>query len=180
MDFDDFILNQEVFINGSAYINNYYQAYGIVFNADSAQVLNNASGFFPFRLPNNTQDYSAMIVYNSIMNVASGFTQSLSFYFTNVVDSNPNIVYSDAIVRVFSELDGAGCVLAQVTLPITPDYSTNAACEAVLPNPLGRCPLELMNLSFGGTAKSVQFYQPATTGGFVSITLGSTSLTPSQ
>jgi hypothetical protein len=69
------------------------------------------------------------------MNVAGGFTQFLSYYYTN-------IAAAAATIQVYSGLDGGGMLLAQAQLPSTGQNPLFSGAEL---------------LPFGGTASSVVF-----------------------
>jgi hypothetical protein len=80
------------------------------------------------------------------MNVGSGFTQSLSFYY-----ANPN---QDTTVSIYSDINGGGKLIAELFLPRT-----------IYQDPNGNLfPAQYASISFLGTAKSVDFIKMASRG----------------
>ena len=78
------------------------------------------------------------------INVAAGFTTSLSFYYSTN--------YSDGFVSVYDGLNGTGSLLGTISLPA--NYQ-NGGCTG---DPNGAfCNWDLINVPFTGTAKSVVF-----------------------
>jgi hypothetical protein len=70
------------------------------------------------------------------MDVAGGFTQYLSYYYINIANS-------DAMVQIYSGLDGTGTLLAQESLPSLAGTNAIFSNQVVVP--------------FAGTAYSVVF-----------------------
>lgn len=89
------------------------------------------------------------------MNVASGFKQSLSFYY-----GNPN---QDSTISIYSETNGAGQLLATLFLPRT-SYVPIDGGE-------NRFDMNYASVSFSGTAKSVDFLDMAHRGYVDDITI---------
>jgi len=80
------------------------------------------------------------------MNVAAGFTDRLSFYYTN-----PN---GDNSIYIYSGTTGTGALLATLFLPRT--------AENGQPDPTGTLsPFSFVSIAFSGTARSVDFRQLA-------------------
>ena len=88
-----------------------------------------------------------------VMNVAAGFTTGFSFFYADQVNHTGS-------VSVFSGLDGTGTLLANLTLPSTPNPYTVFV-------PIG--------VTFLGTAESVVFSGSANYIAFDDVTLGSAS-----
>ena len=80
------------------------------------------------------------------MDVPNGLTDGFSFFYSAIGLSG--------VVNVWSGLDSTGNLLATVQLPVTPsEVGTNPAC-----NPSGDyCPFFPIDVSFSGTAMSVDF-----------------------
>jgi hypothetical protein len=97
-----------------------------------------------------------------IMDVLAGFTTGFSFFYTS-----PNFTGS---VTVWSGPNATGTILANLTLPTTPN-------GAGVPGCLGTnfCPYEPFGVSFAGTAQSVDFSGSANQIGFADITLGAST-----
>jgi hypothetical protein len=104
-----------------------------------------------------------MSVGGAIMDVPAGFTTGFSFYYASP--------YATGSVTVYDGLDGTGNVLETLTLPETPNYSTDPACQ------MSYCPWEPIGVGFGGTALSVNFGGGADNIGFDNITLGASTPT---
>ena len=95
------------------------------------------------------------------MNVASGFTQGLSFYY-----SNPN---GDNSIYIYSGTTGTGTLLATLFLPVTPWNGQ--------PDPTGTLsPFSFVSVAFSGTARSVDFRQLAHRAYVDNLTLAATTV----
>jgi PEP-CTERM motif len=132
--------------------------YGITFGADSLALIsqdNGGTGHF------NGAPYDTVAGFQSgsgdIMNIASGFTTGVSFYYSSPL--------APGSVTVWSGLNGTGTLLADITLAITPVGV--AGCDTVF------CPWVPFGVTFSGTAESVDFSGTAAEIGFSAVTLGS-------
>jgi hypothetical protein len=132
--------------------------YGITFGPNSLALISaddGGTGGF------NGAPYDTVAVFLSgpgdIMNVASGFTTAVSFYY-----SSPDVPGS---VTVWSGPGGTGTELAEIALPTTPSGGTG--CDT------GFCPWFPIGVTFSGTAESVDFTGTADEIGFSAVTLGS-------
>jgi hypothetical protein len=95
-----------------------------------------------------------------VMDMPAGFTTGLSFFYS--------AVKLPGSVSVYSGLDGAGTLLASLSLPVTPSEPGTPGC------PYGAyCPWFPIGVSFSGRAESVVFSGSANFIGFDNITLGS-------
>lgn len=93
----------------------------------------------------------------AVMNVAAGFEEGFSFFYTTLTE--------DAFVNVYSGLDGTGGILA--TLVLSPNSAT---CSG---DPTGEfCGFEAIGASFVGVALSVAFDGVADQVAFDDITFG--------
>jgi len=91
------------------------------------------------------------------MNVAAGFDTGFSFYYSAIV--------APGVVRVWSDLNGTGTLLAELALPLTP------ASGAM--DPTGQfSPFLPFGVAFDGIAHSVDFSGTANQIGFDNVTLG--------
>lgn len=94
---------------------------------------------------------------NAYMNVASGFTNGFSFFYSSA---------SAASVNVYDGLDGTGNVLA--TLNLANQYNLNCSGD-----PNGQfCNWTPVGVTFTGTAKSVGFSGAASIAAFDDVTIG--------
>ena len=136
------------FYNGGAGTN-----YGVSFGADSLAVVQSAAGGSG-NFTNNPSGVTVAFFLSGpgdVMNVAAGFTTGFSFFYADQVGFTGS-------VNVYSGLDGAGTLLASLSLPSTPDpYNVWV--------PIG--------VTFAGTAQSAVFSGAANFIGFDDITLGS-------
>jgi hypothetical protein len=138
--------------------------FGITFGADSLATISEDSG--------GTGDFDGA-PFNTvaffeggpgdIMNVASGFTTGLSFYYSSPL--------APGSVTVWSGLDGSGTQLADIILPTTPLRGTG--CDTDF------CPWVPFGVTFSGTAESVDFSGGTGEIGFSAITLRSAIPEPS-
>jgi hypothetical protein len=136
--------------------------YGITFGADSRALISEddgGSGAFN-EAPNDTVAYFVSGP-GDLMNVVSGFTTGLSFYYSSPA--------APGSVTVWSGLNGTGTELADIILPTTPEGGTG--CNT------SYCPWVGMGFTFSGTAESVDFSGSTDEIGFSAITVGSASLT---
>lgn len=131
---------------------------GITFEANSRALISvddGGTGGF------NGAPYDTVAIFRTgpgdVMNVASGFTTGLSFFY-----SSPDALGS---VTVWSGPDDTGTLLATLALPTTPSGGTG--CDT------GFCPWVPIGITFAGTAESVDFNGTADEIGFSAITLGS-------
>jgi hypothetical protein len=98
-----------------------------------------------------------------VMNVPSGFSGGLSFYYSAATEAG--------IVRVFSGVDGLGDELATLVLTTTPADGQ--------PDPTGMfSPLLPLGTAFAGTAHSVDFSGAIAVFAFDNLTLGSATPHP--
>jgi hypothetical protein len=91
------------------------------------------------------------------MNVASGFTNGFSFYYS--------AVNQPGVVNVWSGPNATGTMLASLALPVTP--SGGPGCTGSF------CPWFPIGVTFSGTAHSVDFGGTVNQIGFDNITIGS-------
>ena len=127
--------------------------YGITFGGDSLALISYAAGGGGNFTGSPTMPTIAFFLSGAgdVMDVPAGFDTGFSFYYADQVGFTGS-------VTVYSGLDGAGSVLASLSLPSTPDpYNVWV--------PVG--------VSFAGTAQSVIFSGAADYIGFDDITLGS-------
>ena len=95
----------------------------------------------------------------TFMNVAAGFSDGFSFFYTAPTQSGS--------VSVFDGLDGTGNQLATLALPTTPSQCTGVAADF--------CPFFPIGVSFSGTAQSVSFAGVANQIVFDDVTFGSST-----
>jgi hypothetical protein len=95
-----------------------------------------------------------------VMNVASGFSSGLNFFYTAGFASGQT-----ETVTVWSGANGTGTVLATITLA-----NNNSGCTGPL-----YCNWSDAGLSFSGTAQSVTFSGPGDELGLADITVGSSA-----
>ncbi len=97
------------------------------------------------------------------MNIANGFSGSLSFYYSN--PNNPSKIY------IYDDLNKTGNLLATLDLPLTPYQGAM--------DPTGDLsPLVQASVSFAGVAKSVDFGELANSAYVDDITLGALNPPP--
>ena len=146
------------FYNGSGISNT--PNYGVTFSSNFyglRSVYNGGSGAFA---PNPTGTPAIFInglagtTATGYMNVASGFTSGIQFFYTAGFNET---------VSIWSGANGTGTVLA--TLSLSPN---NSGCTS-FPT---YCSWTSIGLSFSGTAKSVSFSGPVNGIGISDITLG--------
>lgn len=127
--------------------------YGITFGSDSLALISSADGGSG-NFSNNPSGDTILYFLSGpgdVMDVPAGFTTGFSFYYA---------AYYSGSVSVYSGLDGGGSLLANLTLPVTPNPYTVWV-------PFG--------VTFAGTAESVVFSGSANYIGFDNITLGSST-----
>jgi hypothetical protein len=132
---------------------------GIVFGSDSLALISNADGGSG-NFSNNPSGDTVMYFLSGpgdVMNVAGGFNTGFSFFYSDQVGFTGS-------VQVFSGLNGTGTLLANLSLPSTPNPYTVFV-------PIG--------VTFAGTAESVIFGGSANFIAFDNITLGSSTATGS-
>ena len=134
--------------------------YGIEFSADTLAVIDSDAGGTG-NFGNEPSPDTIMFFLSgeqAIMNVAAGFEDGFSFFYTSLTE--------DAFVNVYSGLDGTGDILA--TLMLGP---TGSDCSG---DPTGQfCNFEAIGATFAGVAMSVAFGGVADQVGFDDITFGS-------
>lgn len=134
--------------------------YGIEFSDDTLSIIDrDAGGSGNF---GNEPSPDTILFFlegdRAVMNVAAGFENGFSFFYTSLTE--------DAFVNVYSGLDGTGDILA--TLMLGP---TGSDCSG---DPTGQfCNFEAIGASFVGVAFSVAFGGVANQVGFDDITFGS-------
>lgn len=145
-------------------IENYYNGgaggnLGVAFGSNALSVIDSDAG----GIGNIANEPSANTVMfflsgsNAYMNVASGFTNGFSFFYSSA---------SAASVNVYDGLDGTGNVLA--TLNLANQYNLNCSGD-----PNGQfCNWTPVGVTFTGTAKSVGFGGTANYVAFDDITIG--------
>ena len=92
------------------------------------------------------------------MNVAAGFDTGFSFFYSAIV--------APGVIRVWSDLDGTGTLLAELDLPLTPFGGAMDPTGAF-------SPFLTFGVAFDGIAYSVDFAGTANQIGFDNVTLGS-------
>jgi hypothetical protein len=139
-------------------------SYGIVFGTDSIVAISAAAGGSENNYNQPSGSNSALYFLSGpgdIMNVAAGFTTGFSFYESGPVGGT---------VMVYSGLNDTGTVLASLSLPATPQGSTDGGIVNgyySVWTPVG--------VTFSGTAESVDFSGTANEIAFDAITLGSST-----
>jgi hypothetical protein len=134
--------------------------YGIVFGSDALAIPNG-----PSSNANNQPGGATGSMYflggpGDVMDVAGGFTNGFSFFYTSP--------YYSGAVQVYSGLDGTGTLLENLTL-----NSTNAYCTS-----LPYSCWDAAGVSFAGTAESAVFTGTANFIAFSDVTLGSSTPGP--
>lgn len=121
--------------------------YGIAFPGDTNTYLNaylnqgtRGARFWGEPTPNTALSFQQS---GAWMNVASGFTDSLSFYY-----ANPN---GNSTISIYSEINGGGQRLATLFLPQTAYTGQDGHIF----------PMSFVSLGFSGVAKSVDFLSMA-------------------
>lgn len=128
--------------------------YGVTFGSDSLALISSVDGGSG-NFTNSPAPGETVLFFLSgpgdIMDVSAGFTTGFSFYYADAADLTGS-------VGVYSDLDGAGSLLATLNLSSTPNpYNVWV--------PIG--------VTFAGTAESVIFSGSANYIGFDNVTLGS-------
>jgi len=143
--------------------------YGITFGTDSLASISQAaggSGNFD-GAPSMPTTLYFLSGSGDIMNVPAGFTTGFSLFY-----SSP---FSTGSATVYSGLDGTGSVLQTLTLPSTPNGTTNGPpCSGAF----AYCPWVPTGVAFRGTAYSVEFSVAPNSTAFDNVTLGSSTPTP--
>ena len=120
-------------------ITNHYSAQGITFGADALTASNDELGPYFSNSPSGPAG-SVMFAFgsNAAMNVASGFTGTVSFYYSALVDT---------VVSVYSGLNGTGTQL----------YTFNLAANTSSCSVPAACNWDVASVDLGGVAQSIQF-----------------------
>ena len=136
--------------------------FGVTFSDNSLAIIKNTAGGSGNFGGTPSGDTIAFFLSGTanIMNVINGFDTGFSFFYSAV--NNPGFV------EVYDDIDGTGNLLASIGLPLTPDGSSDPACDFN-----NFCPFVPIGVAFSGIAKSVNFGGSANQIGFDDITLGS-------
>jgi hypothetical protein len=137
--------------------------YGVSFGADSLAIISNTAGGSG-NFDGNPSGNTILFFLNGpgdVMNVSAGFTKGFSFFY-----SSP---FNTGSVQVYSGLNGTGTLLANLSLPTTPQGEGTGSCNSFD----AYCPWVPFGVSFSGTAMSAVFTGTANHIGFDDITLGS-------
>ena len=102
---------------------------------------------------------------SAVMNVAGGFSQGLSFYYT--------APYVGGVVNIWSGADATGSLLASLELPTTGDGFAVAGCLQT-----NFCPYTPISVTFAGLAGSVDFAGAENQMAFDNIRLENVSAVP--
>lgn len=134
--------------------------YGVSFPGSTNAYINNGSygaHFYGEPTPNTALSFQQG---GAWMNVALGFSDSLSFYY-----ANPN---NDSTIKIYSEINGGGQLLGTLFLPQTPYQGLNGNIF----------PMSFTSLSFSGVAKSVDFVSMAHRGYVDDLTINTVAAVP--
>jgi PEP-CTERM motif len=133
--------------------------FGVSFSGNSLAIIDaDAGGSGNFGGEPTPDTILFFLTGTAIMNVAAGFTDGFSFYYSAI--NNPGFI------TVYDGLNGTGNVLANLDLPLTP---VNGA-----PDPTGQfSPLLPVGVAFQGVARSIDFGGTVNQIGFDNITFGS-------
>jgi MYXO-CTERM domain-containing protein len=123
--------------------------YGVSFTGDALGLQNDELGPYFANAPSPTSVMFSAPGGLAFMNVASGFSGALQFAYSSV---NPG-----AVVNIYSELNGAGTLLASYSLGANAQNGCSSA---------GWCHFDTANIAFAGTARSVDF---GTNAGYVAF-----------
>lgn len=141
-------------------VGNFYAGQGVTFSPATLAIIDSdagGSGNFANEPSANTIMFF-LNANNAIMNVAGGFTDGFSFFYSSA---------SAVSVNVFDGLDGTGNLLGTLNL----DAQYNQNCNG---DPTGGfCNWTAVGVAFGGIARSVDFGGTANQVGFDDITIGS-------
>ena len=137
--------------------------YGVSFSSAQALVDSDARGTGSIA---NAPSPSTVVFFldnnDSFLNYAAGFTTSVSFFYSSVVQ---------ATVNVYTGLNGGGTLLGSIALIDQYDQLCNAN-QGVF------CNFTLASLSFAGTARSIDFGDTINQALFDDITLNGDALPP--
>ena len=137
--------------------------YGVSFSSAQALVDSDAGGTGSIA---NAPSPSTVVFFldnnDSFLNYAAGFTTSVSFFYSSVVQ---------ATVNVYTGLNGGGTLLGSIALIDQYDQLCNAN-QGVF------CNFTLASLSFAGTARSIDFGDTINQALFDDITLNGDALPP--
>jgi hypothetical protein len=125
--------------------------YGISFGLDALSVRND--DFFTYYANAQTPGVMAAVGADAALNVAAGFTGTVSFQYSAVENTT---------VTIFSGLNGTGTALATFSL-----LANDAACSA----DIAYCNWSFASLDLSGLAHSIQFGSTAGVAGFDSVTV---------
>lgn len=169
--------------NSDVLVNNFYSGgsssaglsgpnLGVVFNGDVSLLCLNTEGVpcsntskGGLGVPGSDKGAIYFVSGNPIMNVAAGFDTGFSGVFS--APFTPGTT-----VKVWSDLDATGSLLAELTLGTTP----STACNPSIASGANYCPFVDFSLPFSGTGKSVQFSGTFNQQVFDDLTFG--SITP--
>jgi hypothetical protein len=134
--------------------------YGISFGGAVQAITNDELGPYFSNVP--TVGSSIMAVLGTVsasdpastMNVASGFTGNVSFYYSSAATAD---------INVYEGLNGTGNVLATYTL--SNNATSNGCSDSAF------CNWSLASFNFSGIAQSIQFASAANVAGFDNVTV---------
>jgi hypothetical protein len=118
-------------------IADHYSSLGLNFGADALSFSNDALGTYYSNAPSSAAVMGAVGA-DAAMNVASGFTGTVSLYYSAVADTT---------VSVYSGLNGTGANLGTFTLAANTQSCTDPVA----------CHWDLASLNLSDVAKSIQF-----------------------
>lgn len=118
--------------------------YGVSFSSNSLAIVQGAPGSNIGGLPTPVTGAFFLSGSANTMNVANGFSTSLSFSY-----SAP---FQPGVVRIYDGLNATGSLLGSINLPKTPNGASVPGC-----NGKNFCPFQPIGLAFNGIAKSVDF-----------------------
>lgn len=134
--------------------------YGVAFSGSTNAYINNGAQGAHFGGEPTPGTAVAFQQGSAWMNVASGFTDSLSFYY-----ANPN---QGSTIRIYSEINGGGQLLGTLFLPQTPHQGLDGNIF----------PMSFASTSFSGVAKSVDFISMAHSGYVDDLSINTVAAVP--
>jgi hypothetical protein len=136
--------------------------YGASFSGDALALSNDALGPYFSNAPTPGSVMFASGT-NAVLNVAAGFKDSVSFYYSSTVDAFN-------VVKVYSGLNATGTVLARIALQ---ENNIDSGCSGS-----SYCNWQQVAYSFAGVGKSIDFGSNAATNGSVAFDNVSISAVP--
>ncbi len=143
-------------VTSFAPVNDLYAGFGIAFTGDALGLVNDALGPYFSNAPSPV-GVMTPVGGDATMNVANGFTDAFSFFYTS----------SDAVanaVQVWSEINGGGSLLKSFNLAAN---AQDGGCSDT-----SFCHFDILSAAFPGTARSVTFGNAAGSAAFDNAVLG--------